>query len=112
MPIVVEALPKDEYQQWLDQKRIDLAEIRQLTEQTFEFEELYQRGQQVYTQWCVACHRADGAGVFGVFPALIGGVSVGPVEGQMGVVVNGVPGAGMHACGEQYRGVYVAAELH
>ncbi len=111
MPIVVEALPKDEYQQWLDQKRTDLAEIRQLTEQTFEFEELYQRGQQVYTQWCVACHRADGAGVSGIFPALIGGVSVGPVEGHMDVVVNGVPGTAMQAFGEQLSEVDIAAVI-
>lgn len=111
MPIVVEALPKDEFQKWLTQKRADLAAVREMTEKTFDFEELYARGQQVYTQWCVACHRADGAGTPGIFPALVGGVTVGPIEGHMDIVVHGVRGTAMQAFGDQLSEVDIAAVI-
>ncbi|MDQ2076243.1 cytochrome c oxidase subunit II [Marinimicrobium sp. ABcell2] len=109
MPIVVEALPKEEYQAWLQEKRAEQEAVRQLTEQTFEFEELYDRGRQVHTQWCAACHRPDGTGVSGIFPALIGGMAVGPVEDHLNIVVNGSRGTAMQAFGDQLSEVDIAA---
>ncbi|WP_111641525.1 cytochrome c oxidase subunit II [Marinimicrobium alkaliphilum] len=111
MPIVVEVLPKEEYEEWLAAKREEAEAIRALTEQTFTFDELYDRGRDVYNRWCVACHQGDGQGVPGTFPGLIGGISVGPVEGHLDVVVNGVRGTTMQAFGSQLSEVDIAAVI-
>ncbi len=111
MPIVVHAVPRDEYNQWLAAKREEQAAIRALTEQTFTFEELYDRGGQVYGRACVACHGAGGEGIAGVFPSLHGGVSVGPMESQIDILVNGVRGTSMPAFGDQLSEVDIAAVI-
>jgi cytochrome c oxidase subunit 2 len=109
MPIVVEVLPQEEYQEWLENKKAEAAAIRELTAKTFTFDELYSRGQQVYGQWCAACHMPNGEGVPGVFPGLRGGISVGPIEDHIDIVVNGVRGTAMQAFGAQLSEVDIAA---
>ena len=110
MPIVVEAKPQAEYRQWLADKKAEAEELAKLTEQTFSFDELYARGEDIYGRWCAACHQADGSGVPGTFPALVGdGVVTGPIDDHIDVVVNGVPGTSMQAFGEQLSEVDLAA---
>ena len=110
MPIVVEAKPQDEYRQWLAGKKQAAEELQAMTEQTFSFDELYERGERVYGQWCAACHQASGEGVAGVFPALKGSaIATGPIEGHIDVIVNGVQGTSMQAFGEQLSEVDIAA---
>ena len=110
MPIVVEALPEEEYNQWLADKKAEAEELAKLTEQTFSFDELYARGEDVYGRWCAACHQADGSGVPGVFPSLKeGSLAVGAIEDHIDVIVNGVPGTAMQAFGEQLSEVDIAA---
>jgi cytochrome c oxidase subunit II len=109
MPIVVEVLPQEEYQEWLENKKAEAAAIRELTAKTFTFDELYSRGQQVYGQWCAACHMPNGEGVPGIFPGLRGGISVGPIREHIDIVVNGVRGTAMQAFGDQLSEVDIAA---
>ncbi|WP_027328116.1 cytochrome c oxidase subunit II [Marinimicrobium agarilyticum] len=110
MPIVVEAKPQAEYEAWLEEKRAEAEALAALTEKTFTFDELYERGEKVYGQWCAACHQADGSGIPGTFPALHdGSKAVGPIEEHIDVVVNGVPGTAMQAFGEQLSEVDIAA---
>lgn len=110
MPIVVEAVSEEDYRAWLENKKAEAAAVRELTSKTFTFDELYARGEEVYTRSCAACHQANGEGVPGVFASLKGvGVSVGPIEKHIDVVVNGVRGTAMQAFGEQLSEVDIAA---
>jgi len=109
MPIVVEAKTQEDYQAWLTEKQAAAEALAALTEKTFTFDELYERGQQVYGQWCVACHQAGGEGMPGIFPALKGGMSVGPIADHIDIVVNGSRGTAMQAFGSQLSEVDLAA---
>lgn len=112
MPIVVEVLPKDEYQAWLAQKREEAETMRQLALQQFSMEELVERGEQVHTRICAACHGAGGQGIPGVFPALAGSPKVlGDIEENLDTVINGVPGTAMQAFGAQLSEVDLAAVI-
>ncbi|MCD9461046.1 cytochrome c oxidase subunit II [Marinibactrum halimedae] len=90
MPIVVKAVPENEYDLWLAEKREVAEKIRALTEKTFTFDELYERGKVVYEKNCVSCHQANGEGVPGVFPAIAGSaIATGVVNNHLEIVVNG-----------------------
>jgi cytochrome c oxidase subunit 2 len=110
MPIVVEAKSEEDYRAWLQEKQAAAAAVRELTAKTFTFDELYARGEDVYNRACAACHQVNGEGLPGIFPGLKGiGVSVGPIEAHIDVVVNGVKGTAMQAFGEQLSEVDIAA---
>lgn len=110
MPIVVEAVSEPDYRTWLAAKQAEMAAIRELTEKTFTFDELYQHGEQVYLRSCAACHQANGEGIPPTFPALKGDSLVtGAIEAHIDVVVHGVPGTAMQAFGEQLSEVDIAA---
>lgn len=112
MPIVVEVLPRDEYDVWLEQKREEAETLRQLAQQQFSLEELVERGEQVHARTCAACHGAGGQGIPGVFPALVNSPKVvGDVEIMKDIVVNGVPGTAMQAFGAQLSEVDLAAVI-
>lgn len=112
MPVVVNALPPQEYEAWLSEKRQAAAKLKALTEKTFSFEELYSQGEAVYNKACAACHQADGKGVPGVFPAIAGSaVATGSIDKHLAVGINGVPGTAMQAFGEQLSEVDMAAVI-
>ncbi len=112
MPIVVKAVPFEEYEAWLEQKRIAAEEIAALASQTFTFEDLYARGEEVYANACAACHGATGDGVPGAFPALRGSpVVTGPIKEHLNLLMKGVPGTAMQAFGEQLNPVDMAAVI-
>lgn len=80
MPIVVEAKSEEDYRAWLQEKQAAAAAVRELTAQTFTFDDLYARGEEVYNRACAACHQPNGEGLPGVFPGLKGqGVAIGPI---------------------------------
>ena len=88
MPIVVKALPQDEYDAWLLAKREEAAKLKALTEKTFSFDELYEQGEQRYATSCAACHGMQGEG--GVGPAIKDSpIATGLMAGHMSMVVNG-----------------------
>ena len=113
MPIVVEALPQDEFDQWLLAKKEEAATMRALTEKTFSFDELYAQGETVYNRACVACHQANGMGVPGVFPAIKGSaIATGPITDHLDIVVNGSrKNPSMQAFGAQLSEVDLAAVI-
>ena len=110
MPIVVKALPEDEYEAWLTGKREQAIKLKALTEKTFSFDELYAQGEQVYNKVCAACHQVNGEGVPPTFPAIAGSpIAVGPMATHLDVAINGVAGTAMQAFGEQLSEVDMAA---
>lgn len=110
MPIVVKAVPEDEFQAWLDNKHQEAEKLRELTNQTFTFDESYARGEQVYGTFCAACHGPTGEGTPNLAPALKGSaVALGPIQKHLETVVKGVPGTAMQAFGAQLSEVDLAA---
>lgn len=108
MPIVVHAMEPADYEQWLADKREEAAVLRELMAQTFTFEELMSRGEDVYQRMCVACHGANGEG--GVGKAIAGSpVATGDINAHLDLLVNGVNGTAMQAFGEQLNDLDMAA---
>lgn len=100
MPIEVRAVPQEEFDAWLAEKREAAIAVAEAAKQILTFDELYQRGEQVHVRHCASCHMADGTGVAGVFPAVAGSpISQGPVDLHIDRVVNG--GVGMPPFGQQ-----------
>ena len=113
MPIVVKAVPEDEYHSWLNDRAAAAALIKELTNKTFTFDELYERGEKVYASTCAACHQPGGQGVPGTFPAIAGSaIATGAMDEHMSMVVNGSPtNPAMQAFGAQLNEVDLAAVI-
>jgi cytochrome c oxidase subunit 2 len=94
MPIVVEALPEEQYKTWLadqqNKNKVAAAASSAAAAKTYSLDELKTQGEKVYTNSCVACHQANGQGVPGAFPALAHGpITTGPIAGHVDIVMNG-----------------------
>ena len=113
MPIVVKAVPEDEYHSWLSERAEQAALIKELTNKTFTFDELYERGKKVYNSSCAACHQPNGQGVPGAFPAIAGSkIATGGMDSHLSMVVNGSPSnPAMQAFGAQLNEVDLAAVI-
>ena len=117
MPIVVHALPEDEFDAWYAE-RLELARaqderLEEQIAQEWSGEELFARGESVYATHCVACHQAEGQGVPPVFPALAGnGVVAGDFAAHMDVVYHGRSGTAMQAFGPVLDPVDMASVMH
>jgi cytochrome c oxidase subunit 2 len=110
MPIVVNVVSQEEYDEWLGAKQIEAAEIKELMAQTFAMDELMERGEAVYARACLACHGANGEG--GVGNAIKGSVvATGDLAGHLDIGINGVPGTAMQAFGGQLNDVDMAAVI-
>lgn len=112
MPIVVNAVPEEEFNAWLAKKQSETVALRALTEKTFTQDELMAKGEAVYDRTCAGCHGAAGEGVPGVFPAIKGSkIALGPVADHLAIVVNGKSGTAMQAFGAQLSEVDLAAVI-
>ena len=112
MPVVVEAVSEEEYGEWVAEQKALLAAADSDSDRTFSLEELMSKGEAVYGTNCVACHQASGQGLPGAFPALAGvGISVGPVQDHIDIVLNGKPGTAMAAFGGQLNDAELAAVI-
>jgi cytochrome c oxidase subunit 2 len=88
MPIVVKAVPEEEYTAWLADRREQAEKIKALTGKTFTLDELMVQGEQVYTKTCMACHGAKGEG--GVGKAIAGSpIATGDIAAHLDIVING-----------------------
>ncbi len=112
MPIVVVAKSEADYKDWVAMKREEKAATLASADRAWTKDELMKKGQQVYTTTCMACHQANGQGLPGAFPALAGSPVVkGPVEGHIGVVMNGRQGTAMAAFAGLMSDVDIAAVI-
>jgi cytochrome c oxidase subunit II len=90
MPIVVKAVPQEEYAAWVTKKvatatRTDAASVKEYT-----FSELKEAGAKIYVERCAGCHQPAGQGLPPTFPALMHGkVATGPIAGAVDIVLNG-----------------------
>ena len=112
MPIVLEVLPPEQFQQWVNQQKQNAATEQAESERLWTQQELMERGESVYQTQCATCHQADGSGLAPAFPALAGSAVVtGPLAEHISVVLNGRPGTAMQAFGGLLSGSDIAAVL-
>ena len=112
MPIVLEVLPPEQFQQWVNQQKQNAAAEQAESERLWTQQELMERGESVYQTQCATCHQADGSGLAPAFPALAGSAVVtGPLAEHISVVLNGRSGTAMQAFGGLLSGSDIAAVL-
>ncbi len=113
MPVVVDAVAPEAFDDWYDERLARAERRRELTDKEWSAEELYERGEGVYTAFCAACHQPNGQGVPPAFPSLVGAPTVtGPKAGHIDIVYNGKRGTAMQAFAGQLDPVDMAAVIH
>ncbi len=112
MPIVLNVLPRTEYEQWVQQQKNRRGDERSKVERLWSRAELMKLGEDVYASQCAACHQTDGMGLAPAFPALAGStVANGPISEHIDVVLNGREGTAMQAWGNMLSATDSAAVL-
>lgn len=81
MPIVLKAVPEEEYVAWIEEKKQEQAAAAASSEKEFSMEELMANGEGLYNKNCSSCHMANGQGVPGTFPTLAGSPVTTTAEG-------------------------------
>ena len=85
MPVVVDALPAEEYKAWVAAKKEELAKASAGADKEWTKDELVANGKAVYEKNCAVCHQVSGAGLPPAFPALTGSkIANGPIFGADG----------------------------
>jgi len=112
MPIVVKVVEQDEYDAWIINKKEEAFKLAELTEKEWTTAELVERGEGVYTKNCVACHKTNGQGVPGIFPALAGSdIVLNDKPKNIEILMEGVQGAAMQSFANQLSEVDMAAVI-
>jgi len=112
MPIVLNVLPKAEYELWAQKQRQGMAQQEAEIERLWTRNELMELGENVYAAQCATCHQADGQGLAPAFPALAGsGIANGPVNDNIKIVLHGRDGTAMQAWGTMLSESDIAAAL-
>ncbi|NNF95303.1 MAG: cytochrome c oxidase subunit II, partial [Halobacteria archaeon] len=112
MPIVVKAVTDSEYQSWVKDQKLAMAEAAAGSDKTWSKTDLMKRGEEVYNASCAACHQATGAGIPGVFPGLVNSkITTGPAAEHINMVLNGKAGTAMQAFGQQLNDADLAAVI-
>ena len=112
MPIVVNAVSEQEYNEWLVAMKAEAAAIAASADKEFSMEELVEKGKSVYAASCAACHGPTGAGVPPVFPPISGSPIVnGDISAHIDIVMNGKTGTAMQAFKTQLSDVDLAAVI-
>ena len=108
MPIVVEAVSQQDYDNWLKQQQTNMAAQSTLSE--LSNEELMTQGKAGYEKHCAACHQVSGAGIPPVFPSLIGSkITTEDLNEHIRIVLYGKSGTAMAGFGEQLSFTELAA---
>lgn len=112
MPIVVEARSESDYNTWVTAQLAEAEAAANSADREWALEELMERGEQVYATYCTACHQANGQGIPGAFPSLVGSPLVlEDVDGHIDMVMNGTPGTAMQAFSTQLNDADLAAVI-
>jgi len=116
MPIVVNALDEQAFNQWVQAQPKVEDEYAAQTAPTvplkdLSYETLMAKGKDKYEQICGACHKPDGTGIPPMFPALKGSsVAVGkPISRHIEMILNGISGTAMQAYKDQLTNEDIAS---
>ena len=112
MPIVVEAVSKEDYALWVAEQQGEQAEEAEMVQTEWTKEQLMEKGEEVYNTQCATCHQPTGLGMPPAFPSLAGSAFVnGPAVDQINLVLNGKPGTAMQAFGNILSDTDIAAAI-
>lgn len=111
MPIVVNAVSEEKFDGWVTAQLATAAAEAGSADREWSMAELQEKGKAVYRTSCVACHQANGQGIPGVFPTMLGIHDKLSVEEHLDIVLNGVAGTAMQAFGQQLSDVDIAAVI-
>lgn len=112
MPIVVHAVPQDEYDAWYAGRQEQAAVAQAMSNSEITRDAAMAEGEAIYNRTCVACHQAGGTGLAPAFPALAGSSVVnGDLTDNIELLLNGVPGTAMAAYARQLNPVELASTL-
>lgn len=90
MPIVVKAVPEEEYVAWIEENKKAQAAATAGSDKEWSKEDLMAKGGDIYKTTCAACHQVTGKGVPGTIPALDGSAIVnGPPADHINRVLHG-----------------------
>ncbi len=110
MPIVVNAVPMDEYKIWVAEKKAEQDAKKNTSNMVLTMEELMTKGEAVYKSQCLVCHQANGEGLKGAFPALAGSPMATKPDQRLAHIHQIIFGKGvMPAYGDQLSDVEIAA---
>ena len=85
MPVVVDAVPMEEFKVWVAAKKDELAKASAGADKEWTKDDLVATGKGVYEKNCAVCHQISGAGLPPAFPALTGSkIANGPIFGADG----------------------------
>jgi len=92
MPIVVKAVSDDDYASWIEKKKSE----SQFEYKDYSMAELMADGETSYNKVCSSCHQINGAGINGVFPALLkDSIAVGDINAHIDIILQGRAGSAM-----------------
>lgn len=108
MPIVVRAVPEEEYNQWIAQQTQKASPI---PDESLSREALMELGKEKYETVCAACHRPDGKGIPPLYPPIKGSsIAVGhPISRHIDLILQGIPGSAMQPYKDQLTDTEIAA---
>jgi len=114
MPVVVKAVSKADFAKWVADKNAERVAAEKAAAAaaaaSWDLDKLMVLGKKTYDEKCASCHKVDGTGIAGVFPALKGSaVATGPIVEHMNIVVNGKQGTSMAAYSKQLTDAEIAA---
>ncbi len=100
MPVVVKAVSKEEYRQWVAQMKGEQVQQAKMDQKTWSKADLMAKGQEIFETQCASCHQKNGQGMPPAFPSLVDSATVkGSLEGLIHTVKFGRPGTAMSAFG-------------
>ncbi|NKC15707.1 MAG: cytochrome c oxidase subunit II [Gammaproteobacteria bacterium] len=117
MPIVVNAVPADDYKAWVDEqheaKRAAALAEQEALNRDWALDELMSKGKEIYAANCAGCHQLDGKGQPPTFPAIAGSkIATGPKDAHVQLVVYGSQkNTMMAAFGPSLNNLEIAAVL-
>lgn len=133
MPIVVEAKSPEDFDIWLQDRKVAKAVEAQASTRKYTIDELMKHGESIFASRCASCHQAAGKGMPGLFPPLIEGetfnnpdtlrrleergfakdgkIVMGPKDKHLEIVMHGIPNSAMQALGQQMSDLDVAAVI-
>lgn len=111
MPIVVVALPRAEFTQWVHKMtQGKVTAVNVLPNKRWTKSELLQKGRQIYSVHCAMCHQESGQGLPPLYPSLKNNELVlGPVNDSVQILLRGKTGTAMQNFADQLTDEEIAS---
>jgi cytochrome c oxidase subunit II len=90
MPIVVIAMEQADYDNWVEEQKELTQQESNAADREWSDAELIAQGETIYKNNCASCHMDNGAGMAGMFPALVNSpIVTGDIDAEINMIANG-----------------------